>query len=196
MGLFSRCAGLVWAFFALALAAQFEALAPLSADTIRLARIRSHMSANLSGLPNYTCLQTIERSRRRPRSRKFELYDTLRMEVALVSGKELFSWPGSGKFEDRDIHDVVGSGTFGNGNFAIHSRSVFMSNAPTFRYEGTVEEKGRSLFRYGYDVPQMLSGYRVRASEREAIVAFHGYFLVDSHTLDLVTLQVVTDQIP
>ncbi|MBK5292724.1 MAG: hypothetical protein JJE04_13725, partial [Acidobacteriia bacterium] len=47
-----------------------------------------------------------------------------------------------------------------------------------------------------YDVPQMLSGYRVRASEREAIVAFHGYFLVDSHTLDLVTLQVVTDQIP
>ncbi len=190
------CAGLVCSLLTGPAAAQYEPLKPMSDDTIRLARIRSHMSINLTGLPNYTCLQTIERSRRRARSRKFELYDTLRMEVALVSGKELFSWPGSGKFEDRDIHELVGSGTFGNGNFAIHSRSVFLSNAPTFQYDGVREEQGRKLFRYSYDVPQMLSGYRVRSGDKEAIVAYHGYFLADEESLDLVRLEVVTDEIP
>ena len=29
--------------------------------------------------------------------------DTLRLEVAFVNGKELYSWLGAGKFEDREI---------------------------------------------------------------------------------------------
>jgi len=181
---------------ALTLTAQEAPEPKIDADLLRLARIKVHMGANLQGLPNYTCTQTIERSRRLPRSRRFELQDTLRLEVALVEGKELFSWPGSGRFEDKEMRDLVGNGTFGNGNFAIHARSVFLSNAPRFSYEGIVEENGRKLFQYSYDVPQMLSGYRIRSGDAEAIVAYHGTFQVDARTLDLVELDVITDEIP
>jgi hypothetical protein len=185
------------ALVGLLLAAQTQPDNPVDPDLLRIARIRVHMSENLTRLPNYTCTQTIERSRRQARSRRFELQDTLRLEVALVEGKELFSWPGSGKFEDKELRDLIGGGgTFGNGDFAIHARSVFLSTVPTYHYEGVVEEKGRRLFRYSYRVPQMLSGYRVRVAENEAIVGYHGYFLVDAATLDLVALEVITDDIP
>src|SRR5947209_13623252 len=66
----------------------------LSPELLLLARIKVKMAENLDHLPNYTCEQTIERSRRRAPSRKFELLDTVRLEVALVEGKELYGWPG------------------------------------------------------------------------------------------------------
>jgi hypothetical protein len=176
--------------------AQSPPAVKLDAETLRLARIKYHMSEILTKLPNYTCMQTIERSRRRARSRRFELDDTLRMEVALVSGRELFSWPGEGKFEERELRDMVSGGTFGNGNFGLHARSVFLSNAPTYGYEGAMQRDGRGLFRYSYSVPQNLSGYRIRVGEQEAIVAYRGHFLVEETNLDLVELVVITDEIP
>jgi hypothetical protein len=117
----------------------FVAAAPISynqtelaSETILLARIRYHMSQTLQKQPNYTCEQSIERSRRRAASQKYEIVDTVRLEVALVGSRELFSWPGAGKFEETDISDMVRGGAIGNGNFALHARSVFLSNAPTY----------------------------------------------------------------
>src|SRR5687768_11173570 len=75
----------------------------LTPETILLARIRYQMSQTLQKQPNYTCEQSIERSRRRVASQKYEIVDTVRLEVALVGSRELFSWPGAGKFEDGDI---------------------------------------------------------------------------------------------
>ena len=103
--------------------------AALTADdaaSIRIARIRAHMADNLQRLPNYTCTQTIERSTRPARSRRFQLVDTLRLEVALVNGRGLFAWPGSGKFDDRELGEIIGSGASGNGNFGLHARSIFL----------------------------------------------------------------------
>src|SRR5215469_12007656 len=88
-------------------------IAPSAADdlppeTLLLARIKAKAADNLRRLPNYTCTQTIERSRRPARARRFEPVDMLRLEVALVAGKELFSWPGAGQFEDKGIGELVG----------------------------------------------------------------------------------------
>ena len=62
------------------------------ADT--LPRIREKMAEVLLRQPNYTCTETIERTRQMVGSRT-RIEDTLRMEVALVGGKEMFAWPGS-----------------------------------------------------------------------------------------------------
>jgi hypothetical protein len=167
----------------------------LDPDVLRLARIKLRMQENLTQLPNYTCVETIERSRRPARSRRFQLADTIRLEVALVDGKELFAWPGAGKFEDRELREMVG-GTIGNGSFALHARSVFLSTAPTYQYVGTVEEDGRSLFRYLYDVPQVRSGYRLRVDNAEGATAYRGSFDIDPSTLDLVRLETSAYDIP
>src|SRR5579871_381310 len=71
------CAGTMW------LHAQSAELTP---ETLLLAKIRQHMSESLQRQPNYTCVETVERSNRTGAARKFQLGDTLRLEVALVDG--------------------------------------------------------------------------------------------------------------
>src|SRR5438445_498169 len=57
---------------------------PLPPDVLLLARIKVHMLDTLARQPDYTCLETVERSRRDGYTRKYRLEDTLRLEVALV----------------------------------------------------------------------------------------------------------------
>ncbi len=182
---------------AVALAAACAWTCPaLRADPLLLSRIKIRMRENLNRLPNYTCLQTIERSKRPAPSRRWLLVDTLRLEVALVEGKEMFSWPGAGRFEDKKLGDLVGGGTIGNGSFALHARSVFSSTAPTFTFAGERQREGRRTWRYDYVVPLMLSGYHIRVSEHEAVVGYHGSLWADAETLDLIRLEVHADDIP
>src|SRR4051794_5160033 len=94
----------------------------LRPDVLLLSRIKIKMAETLRTQPNYTCLQRIERSQRRLPKHRYELLDNLRLEVALVEGKELFAWPGSKKFEDTELHQMVTGGAIGNGNFALHAR--------------------------------------------------------------------------
>jgi hypothetical protein len=168
----------------------------LPEEVLLLARIKVKMEENLARLPNYTCVQTIERSRRRNSSRRFELADTLRLEVALVEGKEMFAWPGGEKFEDRELSLMVDGGAIGNGNFALHARSVFLGNTATFRYGGRERRGARETVRYDYTVPVNLSGYVIRVPPEKAVVGYHGSFWVDANTLDLVRLEVYADDIP
>jgi len=76
-------------------------------NTDLLARVRAGVHDNLSRLPNYTCVETIERAVRCKPSDKFAKSDNIRLEVAYVEGKELFGWPGAAKIEEPDIRKVV-----------------------------------------------------------------------------------------
>lgn len=178
-------------------AAAGHAQKPLTAEDILLARIKVRAQENLQGLPNYTCLETIERSVRKSSSRRFELVDLLRLEVAYVNRKEMFAWPGSAKFDDRDITEMVGqSGAIGNGSFALHISGLFSSNAATFRHVGKVSNEGRTSIQFDYSVPRLTSGYRMRVRPAEAFVGYEGSFWVNPETLDLEKLTLNVNDIP
>jgi hypothetical protein len=163
---------------------------------LELARIKVKMTENLTRLPNYTCTQVIERSVRRAGSRKFELLDTVRLDVAVVEGKELFAWPGAGRFEDREIRELVHGGAIGNGNFALHSRAIFMGSAPVFRFSGKEVLGGRTLLRFDYTVAQFRSGFTVRVGEATAVVGYHGAVWADAESHEASRLEVHADDIP
>jgi hypothetical protein len=165
-------------------------------DALLLRQVRLKATTNLNRLPDYTCTQTIERRIRRPQSRKLELQDVVRLEVALVSGKELFAWPGARKFDDRPISDLVTGGAIGNGSFALHLKTIFETRAPTFTFEGEENRDGRRTYHWKFEVPQEKSGYMLRAGGREAVVGYHGSFHVDATTLDLIQLEVEAENIP
>ena len=190
MSLARACCGLALC------AASWPASQELSPETLLLARIKVHMEENLKRLPNYTCLQTVERSRRLAPARRFELVDILRLEVALIGRKELFSWPGEEKFQEADIFDFVQGGAIGNGNFGLHAYSIFLGHGPVFSYAGERDREGRKTVRYDYRVPLPSSGYRIRVPPKEATVSYHGSIWVDAATLDLVRLEVQADDIP
>jgi hypothetical protein len=137
-------------------------------------------------------VETVERSHRASTTRKFQLLDTIRLEVALVDGKEMFGWPGSKKFEDTELRNIVTTGAIGNGNFAMHARAIFEANQATFDYRGAEQD----ALRYDFRVPVRLSGYKIHTQSGEAIVGYHGSFWVRQDSLDLARLEVVADDIP
>lgn len=161
-----------------------------SPDAQQLMRIRLAAQRNLTRLPNFTCLETIERSRRRVPARKYDLIDIARVEVALVEGKELFAWPGSGKFDDRELRDLIPGGATGNGSFALHARAVFLGRHTTFENLGETTLDGKPALRYSYNVPQPFSGFTIRNGSRSAVVGYQGEFFVDQKNLDLLKLTV------
>ena len=169
---------------------------PLAPETLLLARIRQHMEQVLTRQPNYTCLETIERSRRSGRGRKFQLMDALHLEVAVVEGKELFSWPGEREFKERDLRELAPTGAIGNGSFALHARSVFLSSSPLITYAGEEVLDGRPVARYDYSVPQFRSGYKITMGPLSGITGYRGSFWSDRETLDLTRLDVEAVDIP
>src|SRR5580698_1770535 len=83
----------------------------------QLARFMEKVRQDMTGVRDCTCLETIERSRRRPPHTDFAPIDIVRLEVSTIAGKELFATPGR-RFEDRDVASVVRSGTIGSGMFS------------------------------------------------------------------------------
>ncbi len=165
-------------------------------ETRLLQRVRYHMGQMLTNLPNYTCLQTIERTQRAAPNKKPTLTDIVRIEVALVEGKELFAWPGTGKFTDTEINQMVKGGAIGTGSFGLHARAIFIGSSATHKYEGQEQRNGRTVHKWSFVVPQHRSGYHLRDGINEAIVGYSGAFWVDAATLDAVRLEVRADGIP
>ena len=160
-----------------------------------LSHIRETMSGILQRQPNYTCTETIERTRQVVGSRA-RVEDTLRLEVALVDGKEMFAWPGSKQFEDHDLGELVSTGMFGNGNFAIYARILFLSNVAVFEDRGQTQLDGHPAWRYDFRVSSATGGSRLRVNDHEAVVGFHGSFYADPATFEVRRIEVVAEDIP
>ncbi|HEY4364133.1 MAG TPA: hypothetical protein VGN17_24395 [Bryobacteraceae bacterium] len=156
-----------------------------------LDRIRAHMMDTLKRQPNYTCLETVERSGHNSGKRTFEKRDTLRLEVALVDGKEMFAWPGSKKFDDRPITEFVPGGMFGNGDFATYASTVFGSKSTQFQAATQTPTPGNVRFDY-----EVAAGLQLRMGNEQAVVGYHGSIYADPQSLDVLRLEVVVDQIP
>ncbi|HWR54149.1 MAG TPA: hypothetical protein VN428_23770 [Bryobacteraceae bacterium] len=162
-----------------------------------LAGIRKRVAADHARLPNYTCKQTIERSTRPNASKKWTPVDSLRLEVALVAGRELYAWPGSPKFEEKRIDELVGtSGAIGTGVFALQLRNLFLAPGPKFFYAGEAQANGRRAVRFNFEVPREKSGFEVGDGQHGAVVAYAGSFLADSETLELIRLDIQVDEVP
>jgi hypothetical protein len=179
---------------------QPAASAVVAPEVLLLARIKNAMKENLTRLPNYTCLETVERSVRRANQGRFELIDRLRLEVAMVNGREMYAWPGAKGFEDKPLTEMVGrdaGGAIGTGGFGQLALAVFTGSGPMFRYVGEIGEGGRKLLRYDFHVPLMSSGYNIRVwGKGSAVTAYRGSVWADPETLDLARLEVQAVDIP
>src|SRR5258707_15542148 len=126
------------AFFILSL----SLFGQVPSDTDLLDRVRLKVRENLTRLPNYTCIETIERAARRKPTDKFTISDHIRLEVAYVEGKELFGWPGAAKIEEPDIRKFV-RGAIGNGDFAITPRNIFFTPSAKIHLAGEMDLDGK-----------------------------------------------------
>ena len=178
------------------LLAGFEAEPP--PDILRFARARTKMQSHIKNQPNYVCLETIERWQRDPLKKRSKLMDVLRLEVAFVERKELYSWPGSNRFDDTELIDMVpAGGTIGTGAFATHAYNLFLTNLPRILPGEWTELDGQPVARYPYEVAEMVSGYRMRVAKGDwAIVGYYGSVWIDREREEVTRIDTIADQIP
>ncbi len=160
-----------------------------------LPRFQTSLKETLRRLPDYTCSETIVRSRRAPTSTHFQPIDTIRLQVGLIGGRERFGWADAASFDDRELRDLVGRGIIGTGDFAGHVQHVFLSPATTFTLRDDAV-RDRPAARFDYEVPVEYSRYKLRVPPHEFEVGVHGSFRIDLQTLDLLSLEVHADEIP
>lgn len=187
---FAVAAGWIPAF------AQIDPKAPADPAVILLARIRLAAAREFNQLPNCTCTMTVERSRRAGKRGRFELVDQLRLEVALVEGKEAYSWPGAQRFEDRELVDIVRGGAIGSGEFAGHARNVLLSGRTRLHYQGAEDLAGRAVHRFDFEVPLSDSRFIMRMGQVSAAVGYRGSFWADRETHQLRRLFLEMHEIP
>jgi hypothetical protein len=122
--------------------------------------------------------------------------DTLEVEVALVDGKELYSWPGADGFEDKPLSEIVGFGMVGTGDFANQARALFVNNVARLDHAGEEVMAGRRTLRYDFRVSLFMSRYSVSDGSNQAIAPYAGSIWADADTADLVRFEVRAEDLP
>ena len=160
-----------------------------SPEMVRLKQALERMGENLERLPNYTCLETIDRSIRQTAKDKLLVRDRIHLQVAFIGFEEVFAWPGSANFEPRAAIQIAPGGAGGIGSWGGWSRNVLRSSAPAFTYAGECTVEGRRGMRYDFHVPWASSAYTVGAGNRQLVVPYAGTFCIDPGSLDIMRLE-------
>jgi hypothetical protein len=167
----------------------------LSPDLALLVKVKAKIVQNLKQLANFTCTESIERSLRGPSDQTLKPLDTVSVEVAYVSGKELFGPPRGGRVDQQDIQKLVG-GTVSRGTFATLVSSTVFGAATTFHYEGQTEIKGQPAVLFSFHAGMLGSNYQLTTPSGHARVGYGGKFWADPITFDLLRFELVADEIP
>lgn len=181
-----------------------------------LAHARDGLTERGERLPNYTCVQTVNRKYfRRPKQAhpvpscteitdgegpaypmKLYLTDRLRLDVKVSHGEEIGSWAGARQFDSKSIFELVGSGPFGTGALGTFLSDIFTGAGARFEFDGEKSVDGVTLYQYSFQVPVGASHYLVRAGRDWQPVAFDGLFRIEPHSCDLRHLLVRATKMP
>jgi hypothetical protein len=168
----------------------------LPPSVLLLARVKEHMRGELARLPNCSCLETVRRDYQ-PAGGKMRGLDTVRLEVLYSDRHELYASPGDRAFSNHDPIDFVGSGTIGNGHFALFlSEIASQGGSLSYEYKGEELLSGRRLAHYDYRVPLSMSGHTIQLPEGHGRVGVKGSFWADPVSYDIVRISLMDDEIP
>jgi len=159
-----------------------------------LEQIKQRAMEDLASVPNYVCVDSIERSMIIPGERQFRRLDRVHLELAHIDGADRFSWLGNSTFQARAPTVMVGYGASFGGDFADNRALVFKNNSTKISYTGRVTLDGRPALRYEYDHPDGALG--VAHGNESGFTPARGAFWIDPETLDLLRIDIESYDIP
>ena len=178
-----------------------------------LSQARDHLLERTERLPNYTCVQTVDRKYLRPANPEFpapscdvisglkkrdrykvvtEGTDRMRLDVKVSEGREIASWVGANRFSTRDIIELIGGGPFGTGPLGTYIGDIFKDGGASFDFMGEVN----GAFEYRFQVPAASSHNLIKITGGWTQTAYSGTFLIDPSSYDLKRLEVQTSELP
>lgn len=125
-----------------------------------------------------------------------DIADALALEVAVVDGKELYSFPNSPRFESIPLAALIGHGTVATGVFAGHAKRVVADHIGEIKYIGERDLDGLRVHRYDYVVALDYSRYSVTNKGQTTRVPYHGSFWATVDGDQLLRLTIRVDDIP
>jgi hypothetical protein len=183
--------------------------APPNSEEV-LTKARDKMLERTERLPNYTCVQTIDRKYFKPakpefpvpscielsartglknHQRKLEATDRLRLDVKVSNGTEIGAWAGAGNFGDGDVMKLI-KGPFGTGGFGAFLTDIFAGSSVAFHFEGEESVDHRKLFRYRFQIAQDASHYMVHSGSEWIATGYSGMVWIDPNSFELRRLLV------
>jgi hypothetical protein len=182
---------------AILLIAAAAAAQELPPGVLLLSRIKRHIREEMQHLPDYTCLETVQRAHKKPVLKAaLERLDTVRVEVLFTGERELYSSPGEAAFSDRSITEYTESGMIGDGIFATDAVNIFVSDGATFTYRGEERLHGAPAAKYDFRIPALISRYTVTAFGGKGTVGMRGTFWANPKTYALLRIETHADEIP
>jgi hypothetical protein len=166
----------------------------LPPGVLALSRIRARVGQALDQLPDCTCVETVDRSRKQA-GKEIKPVDRVVLQILFSGGKELFAAPGDTRWETNPSA-LLASGLMGNGLFALDLKVIFLNNVSVIRYGGDESTAGRRDARYDFSVSRMVSGLTVRNGRASGVVGMRGSFWADPQTYDLRRLEYHAEEIP
>jgi hypothetical protein len=180
-----------------------------------LLKVRRNVMETVERLPKYMCTETIDRSRFRtdlnrhvsgcdePATGGFKPVlhlvssDRLRLDVAISPLREIYSWAGANRFDDRGLLDIVTEGAVSTGEFGGYLSSLFGTDAATFTYQGDTKDKnGRVVAEFGFRVPPEKSQNEFGNRKFRIITGYDGVIAVDPETAQLLRVSVRAGRLP
>jgi hypothetical protein len=168
----------------------------LAPETLLLAHVKIHLREALAHLPNYTCLETMERSAKPTAKGPLKRLDTVRLEVLYSGGAELYASPGDRRFQESNPTAFISGGLMSTGVFAMHLRAVFLGANAVFTWRGEEELEGRRAARYDFVLAPAVSGLTIRMAGGSGTAGMKGSAWVDPETLDVLRLEDHAFEIP
>lgn len=176
-------------------------------------RIRRQVANTVKAAPNYTCVETVVRTRLRSgfqarggcEDSSFELLrgtykpverDRLRIDVGIADNREVFSWPGEHAFVTGDITNLVGSGIISSGSFFGFLSDIFLNGRGHYFFTGNIAVNDKALASFRYTMPRSASHFVTRTHNGREVMAYHGEFIADPVSGDLHSLTINTEDIP
>ena len=134
-----------------------------------LDEVRLKVASTVQRASRYTCMETIEPywyANRKPvrpgcdtdrspeiNGQNLVRSDRLRLDVAVGSGQEMFSWHGQKSFQTEEIDRLVTAGPISSGTYFSFLSSVFLEGLATVDFLDLRSEAGKQLAAFGYSVP-------------------------------------------
>jgi len=164
---------------------------------LQLSRVKRQARAEFERLPDFACIETINRFQMRPNTSVFKPVDTIRLEVAFVGNQELVAPPGGTVgFQDIDLRRFTYGGVMGTGVFSAVARNLFVND--NGRTTGMEEDRvlDRPALKFHFVIPVNQSGYTLNSSAGSGLVGLEGFFWADAETLQLLRIEEHAVDIP
>jgi hypothetical protein len=195
-----------------------------SDPTELLAKARDLAIARAKRLPDYVCVQTVDRQyfkylhsvkhlawpgqqnappscaeiaafdTQNPRDLVLQSTDRLRLDLKVSEGTEIATWAGASQFTSRSVFDLDGGGTYETGIMGTFLGDILENG--TYRYKGEESAGDSKLAAYEYRVPLLSSHYRFRTGSGWTPTAYNGVFWVDPDSLEIRRLMLDANEMP